>query len=195
MARSSKSRTRQSQLRIIGGQWRSRRLNFTPSPGLRPTTDRVRETLFNWLGPTVPGASCADLFAGSGALGLEALSRGADHCDFVDTSGTAIEQIEAHLKTLEASQRGSCHLMPADRFLSSTSAGWDLVFVDPPFGMNLVNPTLTMLEEENLLREEATIYVETALQDPAPVVPANWSLHREKKAGGVIYRLFTARAR
>lgn len=194
MARSSKSRSRQSQLRIIGGQWRSRRLNFTPSPGLRPTTDRIRETLFNWLGPTVTGARCADLFAGSGALGLEALSRGADHCDFVDTNATALEQIEAHLKTLEASLRGSCHRMPADRFLSSTPAGWDLVFVDPPFGMNLVNPTLTMLEEENLLREDARIYVETAPQDPAPEVPANWSLHREKKAGGVIYRLFTARA-
>ena len=193
MARSSKSRSRQSQLRIIGGQWRSRRLNFTPSPGLRPTTDRVRETLFNWLGPTVPGASCADLFAGSGALGLEALSRGADHCDFVDTSAAAIEQIEAHLGTLDASQRGGCHRMPADRFLKSTSAAWDLVFVDPPFGMDLVNPTLMLLEEENLLHDEARIYVETAPQDPAPQVPAHWSLHREKKAGGVIYRLFTAR--
>ena len=194
MARSTKSRTRQSQLRIIGGQWRSRRLSFTPSTGLRPTTDRIRETLFNWLGPAVNGARCADLFAGGGALGLEALSRGAGHCDFVDTNGTAIEQIDHQLVKLDATQRGSCHRVPAEQFLNSMSAGWDLVFVDPPFGEDLVNPTLVLLGEKNLLQEDARIYVETAPQDPAPQAPAHWTLHREKQAGGVIYRLFIARA-
>ena len=86
MARTGKPTVKPSTLRIIGGQWRGRRLTFTPAEGLRPTTDRVRETLFNWLAPAIHGARCLDLFAGSGALGLEALSRGAASCDFVDTS-------------------------------------------------------------------------------------------------------------
>ena len=94
-----------SQLRIIGGQWRGRKLTFTPAEGLRPTTDRVRETLFNWLAPFIFGARCADLFAGSGALGLEALSRGAAHCDFVDSAKAAGRQIAGHLETLGASDR------------------------------------------------------------------------------------------
>ena len=133
--------------------------------------------------------------AGSGALGLEALSRGAQYCDFVDTNATALGQIEAHLATLAATQRGSCHRMPAERFLGSVPAGWDLVFVDPPFGEDLVNPTLILLGEKNLLQEDGRIYVETAQGDPPPRAPANWTLHREKQAGGVIYRLFIAGAR
>ena len=98
MARSGKDAGKRGQLRIIGGQWRGRRLSFTPEEGLRPTTDRVRETLFNWLAPYLHGARCADLFAGSGALGLEALSRGAGYCDFVDASPSVIAQISAHLE-------------------------------------------------------------------------------------------------
>ena len=98
--------TGQRQLRIIGGQWRSRKLAFQPAEGLRPTADRVRETLFNWLAPEISGANCADLFAGSGALGLEALSRGAAHCDFVDSSAAAVQQIaEARVLSEEATSR------------------------------------------------------------------------------------------
>ena len=106
MARPGKRIGQQGQLRIIGGQWRGRNLSFTPEEGLRPTSDRIRETLFNWLTLSIHGARCLDLFAGSGALGLEALSRGAAHCDFVDISGKAVQQISRHLSTLSADTRG-----------------------------------------------------------------------------------------
>ena len=95
MSRAVKGRAANSQLRIIGGQWRGRKLTFTPAEGLRPTTDRVRETLFNWLAADIQGARCLDLFAGSGALGLEALSRGAAHCDFVETSVCALRDLQS----------------------------------------------------------------------------------------------------
>ena len=121
-----------SQLRIIGGQWRGRKLAFTPEDGLRPTADRVRETLFNWLAADIHGARCLDLFAGSGALGLEALSRGAAHCDFVDHSSRACRQIETHLALLEAADRGHCHPVGAEPFLRGAQQAYDIVFLDPP---------------------------------------------------------------
>ena len=101
MRRGAKQAT--SQLRIIGGQWRGRKLPFPDRPGLRPTGDRIRETLFNWLEPHLQTAKCLDLFAGSGALGIEALSRGAAHCDFVDADQEAITAVGHHLNTLDAS--------------------------------------------------------------------------------------------
>jgi 16S rRNA (guanine966-N2)-methyltransferase len=97
MTRSGKDTRKLHQVRIIGGQWRGRKLSFTPADGLRPTGDRIRETLFNWLAPTIEGARCVDLFTGSGALGLEALSRGAIHCDFVDSSNATLSQVSDHL--------------------------------------------------------------------------------------------------
>lgn len=179
-----------SQLRIIGGQWRGRKLSFTPDEGLRPTTDRVRETLFNWLAPHIHGARCADLFAGSGALGLEALSRGASHCDFVDSSRQALGQIDSHLAALEAGDHGLCHPLAAAQFLKNASAPYDIVFIDPPFGQGLAAPTCAALEENQLLANNALAYVETASAEPCPDVPVRWTLHREKTAGGVAYRLF-----
>ena len=110
MTRSGKGARKRSELRIIGGQWRGRKLLFTPAEGLRPTTDRVRETLFNWLAPHLHGARCADLFAGSGALGLEALSRGAAHCDFVDSSKQVLAQID--LWTNPGKYEIGVHMLP-----------------------------------------------------------------------------------
>lgn len=191
MTRSGKGARKRSELRIIGGQWRGRKLAFTPAQGLRPTTDRVRETLFNWLAPHLHGARCADLFAGSGALGLEALSRGAAHCDFVDSSKQALAQIESHLDTLAGSDRGRCHLMPADQFLGSTVCQYDIVFIDPPFDRPLAEPACTQLSNRQLLANQALVYVETAATDPCPAVPPRWTLYREKTAGGVAYRLFS----
>ena len=191
MARSGKGAGKQGQLRIIGGQWRGRKLSFTPAEGLRPTSDRVRETLFNWLAPYIQGARCADLFAGSGALGLEALSRGACHCDFVDTSKTALAQIGRHLTTLGATAAGQCHSSSALQFLQGTSEPYDLVFIDPPFGRELVDPTCTILAARKLLVAGALAYVETAATEPLPGTPIGWSPHRDKTAGGVTYRLFT----
>ena len=190
MARSGKDAGKHSRLRIIGGQWRGRKLTFTPAQGLRPTSDRIRETLFNWLAPCIAGARCADLFAGSGALGLEALSRGASHCDFVDTSKAALAQIGNHLATLGATTTGQCHPSSALQFLQLTNEPYDLVFIDPPFGKELVNPVCTVLAENKLLVSGALAYVETAATEPPPTTPPGWSLHRDKTAGGVAYRLF-----
>ena len=192
MTRSRNGGAGSSQLRIIAGQWRGRKLRFGAAPGLRPTTDRIRETLFNWLAPHLGGARCADLFAGSGALGLEALSRGARHCDFVDTSRAAIQRITAHLVALQATGRGRCHTGDALRFLQGSDAAYDLVFVDPPFGRNLVQPCCTQLATPGRLAQQGLVYVESAAADPPPEVPANWSLHRDKRAGGVAYRLYRA---
>ena len=192
MARSRKPAATRNTLRIIGGQWRGRKLVFAPVPGLRPTTDRVRETLFNWLAPVIHQARCLDLFAGSGALGLEALSRGADYCDFVDLAAPATEQLAAHLATLGAAARARCHRLAAADFLQVGPQPYDIVFIDPPFGRDLVEPTCAQLQAMHLLRPDALVYVESAAGEGPPAVPASWVLHREKIAGGVSYRLFKA---
>jgi 16S rRNA (guanine966-N2)-methyltransferase len=190
MARSGKSPVTQGSLRIIGGQWRGRKLAFTPAEGLRPTADRVRETLFNWLAPSIRGARCLDLFAGSGALGLEALSRGAGYCDFVDTSAAAIRQIGLHLQALQAGDRARCHVGTAMGFLQQEGGPHDVIFIDPPFGKNLVDPVCEQLASANRVAAGGFIYIETAAREPAPRVPSNWRIHREKVAGEVAYRLF-----
>ena len=190
MASSKSKRPSHSQLRIIGGQWRGRKLTFTPAEGLRPTTDRIRETLFNWLAPEVSGARCADLFSGSGALGIEALSRGASHCDFVDSANSAIRQISGHLDTLGAIANGQCHNCPAKQYLAESTEPLDIVFIDPPFTKGLVEPICQQLSDTGLLTPEALIYIETPAQEALTNLPGNWSLHREKQAGGVAYRLF-----
>jgi len=182
---------KQSQVRIIGGQWRGRKLTFTPADGLRPTGDRIRETLFNWLAASIAGARCADLFAGSGALGLEALSRGAGHCDFVDCTSAALTQVRDHLRTLEALGKSSCHLVSALQFLQVAAAPYDIVFIDPPFKLQLVEPVCAALSQRQLLREHALVYVEMGATEPPPRLPPGWDLHREKHAGGVTYRLFS----
>ena len=192
MARSPKPTRKPSQLRIIGGRWRGRKLRFTPAQGLRPTTDRVRETLFNWLAPVINGANCLDLFAGSGALGLEALSRGAARCDFVDTSAAALRQIESHLDILQATNAAACHLFPASQYLTGADGPYDIVFIDPPFGQGLIAPSCAQLAQHQLLAAGAMVYVECASEDQDLLMPPAWSLHREKVAGGVSYRLFVA---
>lgn len=178
------------QLRIIGGSWRGRKLSFPNEEGLRPTGDRVRETLFNWLAPHLNGARCADLFAGSGALGLEALSRGAAYCDFLDTSHAAITRLREHLAVLNAGERGHCHAVNAQQFLTGASDRYDIVFIDPPFRANLVAPTCTALDTAGLLGPHSLVYIESAADEQPPDVPPHWSLHRDKRAGEVAYRLY-----
>jgi 16S rRNA (guanine966-N2)-methyltransferase len=178
-------------VRIIGGRWRGRKLAFTPADGLRPTGDRIRETLFNWLTPYIAGARCADLFAGSGALGLEALSRGAAHCDFVDSASATLAQVSNHLRTLEALDRASCHPIPALQFLQSATRPYDIVFIDPPFKLALVQPVCVALASKGLLGDGALVYIESAATASPVMVPGNWSPHREKISGGVAYRLLS----
>jgi len=187
----SGSRTgKPQQVRIIGGQWRGRKLVFSPADGLRPTGDRIRETLFNWLAPHINGARCADLFAGTGALGLEALSRGAALCDFVDSSPGALTNIAELLKRLEAVEQGHCHSGPAQQFLASAAGAYDIVFIDPPFNQQLVSPTCDALTQRRLLRDGALVYIESEAKGPPPKVPPGWNLHRDKVTGEVAYRLF-----
>ena len=191
MTRSGKDTRKLHQVRIIGGQWRGRKLSFTPADGLRPTGDRIRETLFNWLAPTIEGARCVDLFTGSGALGLEALSRGAIHCDFVDSSNATLSQVSDHLKTLVAVNRSRCHPVSAQQFLHMATKAYDIVFIDPPFMQQLVGPICETLTKKQLLSSDALVYVETGAMEPPAKVPLGWKIHREKVAGGVAYRLFS----
>ena len=177
-------------MRIIGGLWRGRRLRFSPANGLRPTADRVRETLFNWLAPEINGARCLDLFAGSGALGLEALSRGAGHCDFVDVSAEAMRTIQSHLAALGAIERAGCHTASAQDMLRAGAEQYDIVFVDPPFGQGLAGPACDLLDRQHRLAPGALVYLETGTDEALPELPATWVEHRDKRAGGVSYRLF-----
>lgn len=179
-----------NMLRIIGGRWRSRRLDFVADEGLRPTSDRVRETLFNWLAADVRDARCADLFSGSGALGLEALSRGAAHCDFVDTNRASVVAIQRHLHSLGAEGQADCHHCSAEAFLARGGERFDIVFLDPPFGQGLVAPACELLQRGDRLNPGALVYIETATSDVLPAPPAGWELHRDKTAGAVQYRLY-----
>jgi 16S rRNA (guanine966-N2)-methyltransferase len=189
MAKRGGSSTR--QLRIIGGNWRGRKIAFSEEPGLRPTPNRVRETLFNWLGPGLKGSRCVDLFAGSGALGLEALSRGAAHCDFFDTSDRVIRSIAQQIK--EWPGAGSYQAQVADAsLLPVPNEPWDIAFLDPPFDLGLVAPTLERLSQPGYLAPEAWIYVETAVADDSlDVLPRGYVCHRDKRAGDVRYGLLT----
>jgi 16S rRNA (guanine966-N2)-methyltransferase len=180
-------------LRIIGGQWRGRKLRFPALPGLRPSPDRVRETLFNWLAPVLPGAHCLDLFAGSGALGLEALSRGATSCWFIDNANAACRRIEAHLALLQAIDSGRVVGADSLQWLQQRPAGapaFDVVFLDPPFRQGLLGECCALLERNGWLSADALIYLEAGTDETPPVLPPNWRLHRDKQAGQVSYRLW-----
>lgn len=190
IAKPSKAQNGQSQLRIIAGQWRSRRLGFPAAPGLRPTPDRVRETLFNWLAPYIEGAKVLDPFVGSGALYLEALSRGASMALALDSSAEAIASLRHNLGLLGCSV-GQLLQSDATRYLSTqTASAFDVVFLDPPFHQNLLPATCALLEERQWLAERAWIYTESETLPSNLNLPSNWRLHREKKAGQVHYALW-----
>ena len=179
-----------NQLRIIGGEWGSRKLSFPDAPGLRPTPDRVRETLFNWLAPYVAGAKVFDPFAGSGALFLEALSRGAALGQALDASNIAVSSIKEHLGTLRCTT-GQIQTADALRYLETQAAvAYDLVFLDPPFNQNLLPTVCTLLEERQWLADEAWIYTESENAPSSLGLPGNWRLHREQKSGRVYYALW-----
>ncbi|EGT4275197.1 16S rRNA (guanine(966)-N(2))-methyltransferase [Cronobacter sakazakii] len=177
------------QIRIIGGQWRGRKLPVPDSPGLRPTTDRVRETLFNWLAPYLVGARCLDCFAGSGALGLEALSRYAADATLLEMERSVAQQLQKNLATLKSSVAKVVNTNTLN-FLNQNGEPHDIVFVDPPFRKGLLEETLNLLETRGWLAPQALIYVESEVENGLPPVPANWQLHREKVAGQVAYRLY-----
>jgi 16S rRNA (guanine966-N2)-methyltransferase len=178
------------QLRIIGGEWGSRRLTFPDAPGLRPTPDRVRETLFNWLSMHIAGARVLDVFTGSGALYFEALSRGASMGLALDNNAAAVANLRQNLSLLGCTT-GQVTQADALRHLETqTAQAFDVVFLDPPFHQNLLTSACALLESHGWLADDAWIYTESENPPSATGLPGNWRLHREKKAGQVYYALW-----
>ncbi|WP_295389648.1 16S rRNA (guanine(966)-N(2))-methyltransferase RsmD [uncultured Thiodictyon sp.] len=175
-------------LRIIGGRNRGRRLPIPDQVGLRPTADRVRETLFNWLAPVMPGARCLDLFAGSGALGLEADSRGAGAVVLVERNAAVARQLRANIDTLGAE---GVTVIQADAlaWLAGPPSPFNLVFLDPPFTDSLLAPACVLLASQGWLAPGARVYLETGDRSGFPTLPHGWELIREQTAGQVRYGL------
>jgi 16S rRNA (guanine966-N2)-methyltransferase len=176
-------------LRIIAGHWRGRKLAVLDLAGLRPTSDRIRETLFSWLQPHLGSANCLDLYAGTGALGLEAASRGAGNVTLVELSTKAATQLQSHCQTLNATQC-QVHKQSAADFLSQNQQQYDIVFIDPPYQGDYWSDIAQQLMLSNSLAENALIYLEYPKQTALPALPIEWQLIKEKKAGAVNYCLF-----
>jgi 16S rRNA (guanine966-N2)-methyltransferase len=179
--------------RIIGGKWRGRRITFDAAEGLRPTTDRIRETVFNWLQPYIYQSRCLDMFAGSGVLGIEALSRGAGELVFIEQNKKTAANLKANLSKLGAEnaivvEQDALNWLPlsANRHQQKT---FDLVFIDPPFHTDLLSKSCLKLNNSGCLADDAIIYVEQNI-DTDIEMPENWVALREKKAGQVAYKLF-----
>ena len=177
-----------NRVRIIAGQWRGRKLAFPDRPGLRPTPDRVRETLFNWLQPVIPGARCLDLFAGSGALGWEALSRGAAEVVMVDSDSQVVQSLKESGKQL-APQGLSVIRSTALDYLAGPAKPFDIVFLDPPFRQGLLTGCIHQLENSGWLAPHAWIYMESETSLQASTLPPGWEISRSKRAGQVSYNL------
>lgn len=184
-----------SKIRLIAGQWRSRLITFRADEGIRPTPDRIRETLFNWLTPYLEGASCLDLFAGSGALSFEALSRGAGHSVLVEQNPLVIKQIQENQEKLNT--RDVTLLLarlPRDferlaKLVPAKLLPFDVVFLDPPFKKDFLGPCCEWLEKNNWLKSGSVIYIEAEKDlEPLPI-PATWELVKEKTTQQVRYGL------
>lgn len=180
------------RVRLIAGQWRGRRLTVLPGSGVRPTPDRVRETLFNWLMPVLPGARCLDLYAGTGALGLEALSRGAAEAWFVEADPRVAAALDNALATL----RGHGRVVRADVsawLRDAPPTAFDVLFLDPPYGDGVLDHLCTLLTA-GWLAEQARIYLETSRDRPLPLLPPGWELLKENTAGEVRFGLACRRS-
>jgi len=185
-----------NQIRVIAGKWRGRKIHFEDAQGLRPTSDRIRETLFNWLASYIEQAHCIDLFAGSGALGIEALSRGALSVSFVDTNDKAIKQIKTELERFSA---GNYHLytMGALEFINSPTfleRSCNIIFLDPPYQLEIFEQCIATLEQvfqqNSKTAEQVFIYYEHSKKLDATQLPKNWLILKQKKAGQVHFYLF-----
>jgi len=183
-----------NSIRLIAGQWRGRRLPVQDSTGLRPTTDRVRETLFNWLMHQVHGSQCLDLFAGTGALGLESLSRGAAYVQFVEANRSVAQMLNQNIELLQANRettKAEVANQDALLFLDKTPGRqYDLVFLDPPFESELLEPAINLLHQYQWLSNRASVYIEQGGKQPPSVVPKSWTLYRQGRAGQSVYFLY-----
>jgi 16S rRNA (guanine966-N2)-methyltransferase len=188
-----------NSVRIIAGGWRGRRVHFPDLPGLRPTPDRVRETLFNWLQHSIVGARCLDLFAGSGALGLEALSRGAKSLVFVEQAQAAARSLVKELERLGGTTKAQVVEMGASRFLRSAGEAFgkpfDVAFLDPPFGKDALAEFIPLIDQGNWVKSGGLVYLENEKSAGAPALPSHWELLKSKSAGEVGYHLARVNAR
>jgi 16S rRNA (guanine966-N2)-methyltransferase len=178
----------QGQVRIIGGQWRGRKLLVPNSPNLRPTPDRVRETLFNWLNPYIIDAHCLDAFAGSGALGFEALSRGAAKVTMVDSQSNIITLLREQQAIFKATNL-SIYQAALPQGLIAPEVKFNVVFLDPPYQSDLLTTSCDFLEKNNFLADNAYIYLESDKLLTDAQLPANWQIIKSKQAGQVAYHL------
>lgn len=191
MTRHGSKSAQGNRFRIIGGRWRGRRLAFPSAGGVRPTPDRVRETVFNWLSPIPSGSRALDLFAGSGALGIEALSRGYSAVGFVERDRRLAATIQQHLATLSASEAGRVVTAALPGFLRKNPGDVvpvDTVFLDPPYDAGLHEPVLQALIAGGWLTEDAQVYIEYRNRGPAPL-PAGWVVRKTGTAGDVAFAL------
>ena len=190
MARRQQSdRSQAGRLRIVAGNWRSRLLDIADVDGLRPTSERIRETLFNWLAPRIHGSRCLDLFAGTGALGLEALSRGAASTVFVERSPLAEKQLRENIGLLDARGATVLRLDALDYLAGKPSERFDIVFLDPPFAADLLDETCRLLAEQQLLAGGALVYLEQDRGKSESQLPEAWRVLKDKTAGNVRYML------
>jgi 16S rRNA (guanine966-N2)-methyltransferase len=196
MARAKRQgHTRPGRLRIVAGKWRSRLLPVIEAPELRPTSERIRETLFNWLSPVIGAASCLDLFAGTGALGIEALSRGASRVVFVEKSAVLADAIRMNLDALEAANAEVRRQDAFDYLRKCDPQPYDIVFLDPPFDTDVLAEICELLEKRGWLAADAVLYMEQRKDREKPALPAGWVITREKVAGKVGYSLVSTATR
>ncbi|QCU90912.1 16S rRNA (guanine(966)-N(2))-methyltransferase RsmD [Thiomicrorhabdus sediminis] len=182
------------EVRIIGGDWRGRKLPVLDAEGLRPTSDRVRETLFNWLQFDIAGSRCLDMFAGSGALSFEALSRGAAQATLLELNGANAKQLQTNLKTLNVNQPATkATVVQADSLQwlqGCTEPPFDIVFIDPPFHQGLMQQSIDLLFAKQLIKADGWLYLEQENDLPWPRLVDGWYCHREKKTSQVKFGLF-----
>ena len=180
------------QVRVIGGEWRGRKLAVPDAEGLRPTPDRVRETLFNWLQFSIAGKTCLDAFTGSGALAVEALSRGAAEVTAIERDIKVTKQLSKLLSPLAGERLKLINADALSWLEQQPAQPFEVVFLDPPFSLPLLEPACQLLEEKGWLAENALIYVEQAKQQAGLVhLPANWILQKDKQVGDVHFSLYT----
>lgn len=177
-------------VRIISGQWRGRRLPVQNAAGLRPTTDRVKETLFNWLMQDTAGRQVLDCFSGSGSLALEALSRYANAATLLELDTAAVRQLQQNLQKLQCAHAHVIQTNCLTYLAQPATQQYDLVFLDPPFRQHLLLPAAQLLEQQGWLMDDALIYVECEKELNVTTLPTNWRLLKENIAGQLAYRLY-----
>ncbi len=183
MSPTQKNKSPSSKIRIIGGMWRGRKLSVPHEKGLRPTGDRVRETLFNWIAAYVPEARCLDAFAGTGALGLEALSRGAQRVDFIELESRTASALSHNLATLQETQ-SDVHCTNFTQWTPKEQQKYDLIFIDPPFDNNLWDEAISHIIATQILANDALIYVESRTTTSISI-PIGWNIKKQKKLGQI----------